>query len=304
MHLVGAGLGYLILVALVTTAVLTAVVIALLRYIVLPLPPRKARDIYFVSLATVVLGHIVAVTMGLWPEVLFMWQRDATNVFDWYFDLLPFAATVLVACAPLARRFHAAWPAATQIIGIAFIASVIGVELSSTDAANPFNPARWVVDAVRFAIWLAIAIAGVKILHRGSAGDAVVRLGLSIGSARTRMTAVSAAALLMIGLVAGTSPFRAAGLEVLFRGFVFRQLHQHARWSFVPAALMSLMGMIDYGPDVSPLALGARIFVTLLIANGGLALLLAWLFRRWYYDLWFPISVHILLNLTTVMFSR
>ncbi|MEM1218954.1 MAG: type II CAAX endopeptidase family protein [Bacteroidota bacterium] len=88
--------------------------------------------------------------------------------------------------------------------------------------------------------------------------------------------------------------------EVLYRGFLFGQLYRRASWPFVPAGLVSALifgSMHLYQGETWQEALGV-FGVTL---AGGLWF--SWLYVRWNYNLWVPIFLHLLMNLSWMVFS-
>lgn len=93
-----------------------------------------------------------------------------------------------------------------------------------------------------------------------------------------------------------------AGLceEVLYRGFLFGQLYRQARWPFFPAAMISALifgSMHLYQGETWQEAAGV---FAITLAGG---LWFSWLYVRWSYNLWVPIFLHFLMNLTWTMFD-
>ncbi len=88
--------------------------------------------------------------------------------------------------------------------------------------------------------------------------------------------------------------------EFLFRGFLFGILFRKLGWGFVPASILGAMifgiGHIYQGSTF--LEMMGVFFVT---AAG--AVWLAWLFIEWDGNLWVPIFLHILMNLSWVLFE-
>ena len=81
--------------------------------------------------------------------------------------------------------------------------------------------------------------------------------------------------------------------EVLYRAFLFGFLYRFARWGFLPAALI---GAIIFGAaHISGGGeLGEALTVFAITAIGGFWF--AWLYAEWDYNLWIPISLHVLMN--------
>lgn len=88
--------------------------------------------------------------------------------------------------------------------------------------------------------------------------------------------------------------------ELLFRGFLFGLLFRKMKWGFIPA---SLPGAIIFG--VSHLYQGSGITETLGIFAVTFigALWFAWLYIEWKDNLWVPIWMHILMNLSWTIFD-
>ncbi len=93
-----------------------------------------------------------------------------------------------------------------------------------------------------------------------------------------------------------------AGLfeEIFFRGFLFRQLFSKLKWGFIPAATLNAIifasGHIYQGSTFNE-TLGVLI-VTLL---GGAWY--AWLLIEWKENIWLPIGLHVLMNLSWALFD-
>jgi uncharacterized protein len=88
--------------------------------------------------------------------------------------------------------------------------------------------------------------------------------------------------------------------EYLFRGFLFGILFRKLGWGFIPA---SLLGALIFG--LGHIYQGSTFFETtgvfLLTALG--AIWFAWLYIEWNNNLWVPIFLHILMNLSWVLFE-
>ena len=83
--------------------------------------------------------------------------------------------------------------------------------------------------------------------------------------------------------------------ELYFRGFLFGQLYRYTRLGFIPSVFLGavIFGLIHLyqGTDVSEL-LG--IFAVTFM--GGI--LFAWVYVEWRFNLWVPIFLHLLMNLS------
>ncbi len=92
----------------------------------------------------------------------------------------------------------------------------------------------------------------------------------------------------------------AIGEEVIFRGFLFGQLHRRVGLWFIVAASASaiLFGMGHLYQGAELLEMAGVFAVT---AIGGIWF--SWLFKRWQYNLWVPINFHLLMNLYWSVFE-
>jgi len=93
-----------------------------------------------------------------------------------------------------------------------------------------------------------------------------------------------------------------AGLfeELYFRGFLFGQLFKYTKLGFIPAvflgAILFAAGHLYQSSDFSVII---GIFLTTFMG----AILFAWLYVEWNYNLWVPIMMHFLMNLSWAIFS-
>lgn len=88
--------------------------------------------------------------------------------------------------------------------------------------------------------------------------------------------------------------------EVLFRGFMFRQLYQYARLGFwlsalIPSVLFAL-GHLYQSNDFGEL-------VGIFLITGLGSLLACWIFLRWLNNLWMVLGLHSLMNLWWEIFA-
>ncbi|RIA09160.1 hypothetical protein OE09_0989 [Flavobacteriaceae bacterium MAR_2010_72] len=88
--------------------------------------------------------------------------------------------------------------------------------------------------------------------------------------------------------------------ELFFRAFLFGQLFKHTRLGFIPSVFLGALffGLIHlYQSD----ELTEIIIVFLVTFVGGI--LFAWVYAEWNYNLWVPIFIHMLMNLSWELFE-
>jgi membrane protease YdiL (CAAX protease family) len=88
--------------------------------------------------------------------------------------------------------------------------------------------------------------------------------------------------------------------EYLFRGFLFGLLFRKLGWGFIPA---SILGATIFG--VGHIYQGSSFMETfgVFIVTYLGAVWFAWLYIEWNYNLWVPISLHVLMNLSWTLFE-
>ncbi len=88
--------------------------------------------------------------------------------------------------------------------------------------------------------------------------------------------------------------------EYLFRGFLFGLLFLKLRWGFIPAALLGaiIFGMAHLYQGGTFWEVTGIFFIT---AMG--AVWFAWLYIEWNNNLWTPIFLHVLMNLSWILFE-
>ena len=88
--------------------------------------------------------------------------------------------------------------------------------------------------------------------------------------------------------------------EVLFRGYIFRQLYRRAGWPFWPAVLVpsALFALLHVYQATTALEL-----LGILAVTGVGSILLCWVFARWQDNLWAPFSIHALMNFWWELFA-
>lgn len=88
--------------------------------------------------------------------------------------------------------------------------------------------------------------------------------------------------------------------ELFFRGFLFGQLFKNTKLGFVPSVFLGafFFGLIHLYQSTELMELVGIFLITFL---GGI--LFAWVYAEWNYNIWIPIFLHILMNLSWELFS-
>ncbi len=88
--------------------------------------------------------------------------------------------------------------------------------------------------------------------------------------------------------------------EILFRGYLFGQLFKKERWGFIPASIIASLffGIGHLYQAHNLLGASGTFFVTFMGSAW-----FAWLYIEHNSNLWFPISLHILMNLSWTIFQ-
>lgn len=88
--------------------------------------------------------------------------------------------------------------------------------------------------------------------------------------------------------------------ELYFRGFLFGQIYRYTRWGFIPSVFIGavLFGLVHLYQGTGLAEITGIFLVTFLGA-----ILFAWVFVEWNYNLWAPIFLHLLMNLSWDLFS-
>ncbi len=213
-------------------------------------------------------------------------------------------------------------PAPGRALGILLLVGVIAL-------LRPFGPGTgrvpWLgpepppelADAARMLGQLLLCVAAVVALRREGVRSALRELGLAGGPARGALLGLASTIPLLAGFAIGGGPrsiITVGGLlsgavavplseEILFRGLLFRHLHQRLRWRFWPAALtaggvyaFTYLGQARHA-GFGPLGTSALLCVALAFSCFS-----AWLFVRWGWDLWMAIGFHASANLWGVLF--
>ncbi|NNE67845.1 MAG: CPBP family intramembrane metalloprotease [Pyrinomonadaceae bacterium] len=182
-----------------------------------------------------------------------------------------------------------------------------------------FMGLRAVLDYTSFSlavnlIQMALAVAGIMLVFRIGPFGAAKELGLKMPAKRALAFAFLAT-LPMLLAFAFTSSISAKATslsifafgvfspfaeELVFRGYLFRQLYRRAKLGFWPAAVMpSLLfgaGHIYQSNNFSEI-LG-------IVAITGLgSLFFCWIYMRWQDNLWVPFALHCLMNTHWMLFA-
>lgn len=88
--------------------------------------------------------------------------------------------------------------------------------------------------------------------------------------------------------------------ELVFRGFVTGLLVRRAGWHFIPAVLLSAV-IFAYGHLYQASGVGEALLVFLVTSGAGIGF--AIFYKMWGWNLWFPIFMHIFMNLSFVIFD-
>jgi len=88
--------------------------------------------------------------------------------------------------------------------------------------------------------------------------------------------------------------------ELVFRGFVTGLLVRRAGWHFIPAVLLSAVAFA-WGHLYQAADAGEAVMVFLVTSGAGIGF--AIFYKMWGWNLWFPIFMHILMNLSFAIFD-
>ncbi|HEV8254540.1 MAG TPA: CPBP family intramembrane glutamic endopeptidase [Vicinamibacteria bacterium] len=213
-------------------------------------------------------------------------------------------------------------PAAGPRFALAALA-VSAIALTISTATPTLGPYRelygraphWAGMGVKAAQAL-LCVLGLVLAHRVGLRGALRELGLAAPVLAGLMVGLGVSLPMLIGLgltyepsrhlaaerllkAAVVSPFAE---EVLFRGYLFRQLYRRAGWSLAAATAVSALAFgLSHAPVVAA-GPGVVVAAELLVTTAGGALF-AWLFARWGDNLWVPIGLHGGMNLWWDVFA-
>lgn len=88
--------------------------------------------------------------------------------------------------------------------------------------------------------------------------------------------------------------------ELFFRGFLFGLLFKNTKLGFIPSVFFGALffGLLHLYQSTEPMELIGIFLITFL---GGI--LFAWVYAEWNYNIWIPIFLHMLMNLSFELFS-
>jgi uncharacterized protein len=88
--------------------------------------------------------------------------------------------------------------------------------------------------------------------------------------------------------------------EIMFRGFLFRQLYHHAQWKLLLATMVdgAIFGFMHISQGHSPMEALGVFAITL---GGGV--FFSWVYMAWGYNLWITIFLHSFMNLSWHYFN-
>lgn len=88
--------------------------------------------------------------------------------------------------------------------------------------------------------------------------------------------------------------------ELYFRGFLFGQLFRYTKLGFLPSVIIgALLFAIIHLYQSTDLTTLVGIFLTTLLG----AILFAWAYAEWNYNIWIPVFLHLFMNLFWLLFS-
>jgi membrane protease YdiL (CAAX protease family) len=208
-------------------------------------------------------------------------------------------------------RHKRAWYALFALV--AFVAiDHLGDLLHQLDLRR-FMPWRLIL-AIRNTLEVAFSILGLAVAHRQGVKFAARELGMTAPIKPALVFAAIASAPMLLAFAIGFSINRemtflsvAVGCfiapfaeEVLFRGYLFRQLYQRAKMGFwLSAIIPSVLFAAGHAYQSTHFAELAGIFAITSVGS----VLLCWLYQRWNYNLWVIVALHSAMNLWWEVFA-
>jgi uncharacterized protein len=172
----------------------------------------------------------------------------------------------------------------------------------------------WVVNGLANIVQVVLCLFGLSVAHRIGFKRAFRELGLRapVGRALVFSFIASLPMLLAFAFTSNINPNMSAlsvgvgcliapfAEEVLFRGYMFRQLYRRARWGFwlsvaIPSVLFALVHV--YQAD------GLLELIGIVAVTGLGSVVGCWVFMRWQDNLWAVFGLHSLMNLWWEIFA-
>jgi len=164
--------------------------------------------------------------------------------------------------------------------------------------------------------WILFCFGGLWIAYRMNPRSALAELGLTASPVRGLGVGwLATLPMLVVLLLASNNTFQfnpramfssvllaAVTEEILFRGYLFRQLYRRAGWRFVPAVLLTgaVFGVAHVGTALRGGTFEVLAVVGITTLGGAF---FSWLFLRWNDNLWVPIGMHLFMNAWWDMFA-
>lgn len=170
------------------------------------------------------------------------------------------------------------------------------------------------VSGVVNVLQVALCVLGVALVYGAGLKAALGELGLCAPIGRALVFSFVAALPMLIGfaltsnvasrlsiwsmlVITVVSPFAE---EVLFRGYIFRQLYRRAKLGFWTAVLVPSM-LFALGHVYQARSTGELIGITAVTGIG--SIIASWLFMKWHDNLWIPFGLHALMNFWWDLFA-
>jgi membrane protease YdiL (CAAX protease family) len=172
----------------------------------------------------------------------------------------------------------------------------------------------WVVNGLANIVQVVLCMLGISLAHHIGAKQSFRELGLRAPIRRALAFSFIASlpmllafattshvnpkmSVLSVGVGCVIAPFAE---EVLFRGYLFRQLYRRARWGFwlsvaIPSVLFALVHVYQ--------AEGFLELIGILAVTGLGSVVACWVFMRWQDNLWAVFGLHSLMNLWWELFA-
>lgn len=179
------------------------------------------------------------------------------------------------------------------------------------------NLSTWSRIELQAAAWIGVSLLGIFLVQRKGFKFLLQELGLKASVVRAVIFTFIATIPMSLGFMVTSrlnpklsfasilhlaiiSPFAE---EVLYRGYLFRQLHRRAELGFVLAVIITAVffGFGHYSDAMREGGVWNALGVVAITGLGGA--FFAWLFVRWQDNLWVPFCMHCLMNLWWELFA-